>query len=220
MTPSRSHSATSTVMATATQMPADNDDTWSVALGDVDGDGDLDIAIGNYGQQNQLYLNDGTGTFTDATATHMPVVSSLTSSVALGDVDGDGDLDMVLGNGHPSGFPVYLQQNHLYLNDGAGTFSDATATQMPWANSATRSVALGDVDGDGDLDLVFGNSGWWNRLCLNNGTGTFSDATATQMPVDNDDTWSVALGDVDGDGELDIAIGNNNFWSGGKTAST
>jgi predicted nucleotidyltransferase len=192
-------------------LPVDNDQTYSVALGDVDGDGDLDMVCGNEAQ-NRLYVNNGSGTFTDATAASLPVDSDFTFCVALGDVDGDGDLDIVCGN---SFFPGG-QQNRLYLNNGSGTFADATAASLPGDSDGTRSMALGDVDGDGDLDMVCGNfdlpGGQQNRLYLNNGSGTFTDGTAASLPVDGDVTGSVALGDVDGDGDLDIVCGNDYFY--------
>jgi hypothetical protein len=84
----------------------------------------------------------------------MPVANYSDGSLALGDVDEDGDLDIVVGI-----TPYLAQQNRLYLNDGNGTFSDATATRMPTDNENSTAVALGDVDGDGDLDLVVGNNG-------------------------------------------------------------
>lgn len=137
--------------ATASRMPADGDETDSVALGDVDGDGDLDMVLGNITWahgfptpgRNRLYLNDGTGTYVDVT-TRLPLDNDYTHTVELGDVDDDGDLDVVLGN---------AGQNRLYLNDGVGTFTDVTAMQMPVGNHGA-SVLLGDVDGDADLDLV------------------------------------------------------------------
>jgi predicted nucleotidyltransferase len=189
--------------ATTARMPVRSDITSALALGDIDGDGDLDMVVGNFGEQNRLYLNNGSGTFIDATAARLPVDRDLTQSLALGDVDGDGDLDMVVGN--------LRQQNALYLNNGSGTFTDATTARIPIDNDDTYAVALGDVDGDGDLDMVVGNTGYngqQNRLYLNNGSGTFTDATTASMPVARDSTYAVALGDIDGDGDLDLVVGN------------
>ena len=72
-----------------------------------------------------------------------------------------------------------------------------------------RSIALGDVDGDGDLDLVAGNYDQANRLYLNNGTADpWNGVSGVNVTSDAHSTFSVALGDVDGDGDLDLVAGN------------
>ena len=88
---------------------------------------------------------------------------------------------------------------------------DELRQYLPPDRDPTRAVAMGDVDGDGDPDLVFGNTSVWNgnqrvggqnRLYLNDGTGTFTDVTAARMPADRESTsYAVALGDVHGDGD-------------------
>ncbi|MGY8702682.1 MAG: FG-GAP-like repeat-containing protein, partial [Candidatus Poseidoniales archaeon] len=119
-----------------------------------------------------------------------------TVSIAWGDVDGDGDLDLAVGN--------YQQNNEVYLNSGT-----ALATTPSWTSSNslyTSSVAWGDVDGDGDLDLAVGNNGN-NEVYLNSGSAL---ATTPSWTSSNSlSTQSVAWGDVDGDGDLDLAVGNN-----------
>jgi len=184
---------------TGTNLPALVDSTRAVALGDVDGDGDLDAFVGNSGGQNRLYLNGGTGVFVDVTVTNLPALVDSTRAVALGDVDGDGDLDALAG---PS---------HLYLNDGTGTFADLGSTNLPGLFYNPSAIALGDVDGDGDLDALLGQSvalATSSYLFLNNGAGVFTDVTATSLPASVSLTGAVALGDVDGDGDLDAFVGN------------
>ena len=205
-----------------------------IALGDVDSDGDVDLVVANGALtcgwlQNGLYLNDGTGTFADATAARLPLDRDLTTSVVLGDVDGDLDLDIVFGaieGSGTDGCPSQPAQNRLYLNDGRGFFTDATAARLPVAVESARALALGDVDGDGDPDIVCGNtglsSGWppsnpaqQDRIYLNDGTGTFTDGTATRLPIERTVTWNVTLGDVDGDGDLDLLC--DQFDTGGAS---
>jgi len=195
----------------STRLPKDNFVTWDFALGDVDGDGDLDLVLGKQQAQNRLYLNNGKGAFTDVTATQMPVDSSWTMAVSLGDVDGDGDLDLAVGNS-----PTPNQQggtDFLYLNDGKGRFTRAGANLTNYTE-ITADLEFGDLDGDGDLDLVTATTTLTgfpgrDRLYFNNGKGQFTDVSATHFPLMREATFALALADVDGDGDMDVIHAND-----------
>jgi hypothetical protein len=184
------------------------DNTYSVAVGDMDGDGDLDIVTGNYWEQNAVYLNSDSGTFPYTPAFTRPfgTGSDYTRGVAVGDMDGDGDLDIVVGN--------WQQQNRVYLNDG-GDFS--ASRDFGPGSEQTYGIAIGDVDGDGSLDIIVGNhySTQPDVVYLNDGSAGFYTGTVDcALPPanasclgDGGKTESVALADMDGDGDLDVIAG-------------
>ena len=194
------------------RLPANPERTTSIALGDIDADGDLDALLGVYGGQlpsARLYLNDGSGAFTHATG-QLAEPAGWAFSFAFGDLDGDADLDVLVGH-EGCWSSCQRDQNHVYFNDGAGSFTNGTS-RVPQFEGGGSAVASGDVDGDGDRDLVVGSwqSGYYSgqdRLLLNDGTGHFTDGTE-RLPVDTDWTWDLALCDLDGDGDLDLVAAN------------
>jgi hypothetical protein len=134
-----------------------------IGLADLDGDGDLDAFISNFNDPitprdtaNRVWLNDGSGLFTDS---GQALGNEASFKVDIGDVDADGDLDAYVANFN--GMP-----NKLWLNDGDGNFSDSGLAQ---GNGSSRAVGLADFDGNGTLDawiandIDAGNELWLNQ---------------------------------------------------------
>jgi hypothetical protein len=169
------------------------DSTLALALGDVDGDGDVDIVTGNTaGAAERLYLNDGAGGFSESPH---GIGAGHTSALALGDVDGDGDLDLLTAN-----FGTRDDGDRLFVNDGSGRFADSG---QRLGRGTTRALALGDLDGDGDLDLITADASGPSSLWLNDGLGRYT--AAQELPAVR--VGGVVLGDVDRDGDLDAFVG-------------
>jgi hypothetical protein len=184
-------------------------DQGAVAWGDYDNDGDLDLLLTgyspNYGRISRIYRNNGGGSFSDIGA---GLDGMYQGSVAWGDYDNDGDLDILMvGN-----FNCCGRYSRLYRNNGGGSFSDLGSV-IDGADQG--SVAWGDFDNDGDLDILetgYSNSyGRTSRVYRNNGSGSFSDIGAGLTGVD---LSSAAWGDFDNDGDFDILIAGNSNCCG------
>jgi hypothetical protein len=168
----------------------------TVVTGDFNGDGKLDLVIGKSdGSGLSIFLGNGDGTFGPER-----IVSSIyTSPVAVGDLNGDGKLDVVFNKSTTSSGII-----GILLGNGDGTFTAMPDISLPSSPSINAALALGDLNGDGSLDLVVtGNYLTQAYVLLGNGDGTFGSPAgfgSVNQPL------SVGLGDFNGDGKLDIAL--------------
>lgn len=175
--------------------------TTCVAVGDLNGDNKPDVVFGNRREANQVFLNDGKGNFRDLVPEVLATTKGDTTCMALADVDGDHDLDIVFGNDSA--------EMRLLLNDGKGGFAGASM-RLPEIKAAhSRAVVAADVDKDGDLDLIVANFGKPNLLLINDAKGYFAHAKKSRWPADEDYSSCAAVGDMDLDGDLDILFGNH-----------
>jgi hypothetical protein len=173
----------------------------SVAWGDYDNDGDLDILLTGSAAASpyivsEIYRNDGFGLFHDIAA---GLTGVMRSSVAWGDYDNDGHLDILLAGLDSGSVPT----SKVYRNDGDSGFSDIGAALTGVSNC---SVAWGDYDNDGDLDILLAGStgsAFVSKVYRNDGGASFVDIGAGLTGVDRS---SVAWGDYDNDGDLDILL--------------
>jgi hypothetical protein len=173
----------------------------SILTTDLNYDGFEDMYLGISGQ-NRVFYNDQEGHLVDVTSTHLPAVSDTTRNALAFDLDEDDDKEVyVINNG----------TNRLHIGELDYKFADATATALPEQDSSdNRDGSLIDVDQDGLLDLVTGVWGKQNTLYVNVGGAQFQDFTI-DMPKDADYTSAMAVGDLDGNGEVDLFVGNRLF---------
>jgi hypothetical protein len=179
----------------------------TIAVGDVNGDGKPDIVtVGRSSGSGTVFVLAGKGDGTFSAPKAFPTAPS-PYALALGDVNGDGKLDVVTAN---PGFYVITtgaSSVGVLLGDGQGNF--AASVNYP-TGVETQQVALGDLDGDGKVDIVAANTGvddWWSVGVLRGkGDGTF--AAEAEFPSGIGPN-SVALGDLNKDGKLDVVLADS-----------
>ena len=191
------------------------DNVSAVALADLDNDGYLDIAAGigaTAANEVLTFGNDVNAPFDWSFTQHNTGATSTgILGLAVGDIDRDGDADLatVRGNTTTSGeYEVAVWQNDAVHRNAP--FADSGQSL---GNSYSFGVALGDVDGDGDLDAFVANENQANRVWLNDGGvqgGTLGVFTDSGQSLGNGSSQSVALGDLDRDGDLDAFVVNVN----------
>jgi len=191
---------------------------------DVDDDGDLDLYVANdkgtwepddpdgqYLTRNALFLNDGPGCgghcFSEVARDVGADLRIFSMGVTVGDYDNDGDQDLAVTDGAP---PKLLQNiGGSFVEVGLASGLDSIETVEGWG------IEFADFDNDGWLDLYWvdgpGHFSQPNRLALNQGDGTFVDATDVSGGLASGESLGVAVGDYDADGWIDVAVGSKSL---------
>lgn len=194
---------------------------------DVDGDGDLDLYVVSGGNEydfnspvneDQIYINDGAGNFTNESKTRLPKMESSGQRIAVGDYDNDGDLDIYAAGRQTPGYYPFAPRSYLLQNNGKGVFLDVTEQAIGENQTKDNLSIMGpgmvtdvifdDFDGDKDLDIIAVGE-WMPITFLENNQGRFSDVTKKYNPIRDIGWWySIEKGDLNGDGINDYIVGN------------
>ena len=203
---------------TSTYLPLTEEWTNRVEVADINNDGLLDLIFANGGnysepgvlESSRVFINKGANTrFKEITEQVFANNKYISRVIKVRDINKDGFPDIIVGT-------TYQTQSQLYMGSENGQFKNVTNTQLPQIKASIGDLELGDVDDDGDLDMVLSdwgvgsnmnNNGGRTMLWLNDGNGYFTDATNAQMPeVLIQFSWDLEFFDFDNDFDLDMAI--------------
>lgn len=176
----------------------DEDQTIQTKIIDINGDGHMDLITAERNTENKIYLNNGTQEFFKTVLFGRP--KDMTRSIDVGDMNGDGHLDIVSAN--------LRAANKIHYGSIKGTFDEEMSFDSIRASS---SLKIADLDQDGHLDVVFGNYDDRNYVYLGTGNGTYREI-GLREDLKND-TYDIAIGDINGDGLPDIIESNSGDWN-------
>jgi len=187
--------------------------TNGATFADIDNDADLDLYVTALdGPQHYLYVNDGTGQFTEQAVArrvgHDDDSSRNGFGAAFGDYDHDGYLDLATTKWAGGGTMPHLR---LFRNRGdadPGVFDDVTDAAGVRTRLSGFTPRFSDLDRDGRTDLLVAADFFRSRLFWNDGDGTFTNGTDAAMPNPGGSDMGLALGDLNGDGLLDWFVSN------------
>jgi hypothetical protein len=191
---------------------SDDSGNYGSVWTDFDNDGDLDLYIAKCRQGvndptdgrriNVMFVNNGDGTFTEDAAAYNINVGWQSWTSSFGDIDNDGDFDLLLTN--------HDYESQIWENDGTGVYTDITAfTGFNISNMTPIQSGFEDIDNDGFIDIFI--TGSTHRIFHNNGDGTFSEVNASILG--NNDIGTFAFGDLNHDGQVDLYVGYNEIYN-------
>jgi len=191
-----------------------------IKVRDLNSDGIPDIVLATtYESQSQLYMGLGEGRFKNVTSTHLPQILASIGDVEFGDVDDDGDLDMILADWGPgSNMTNSGGRTMLWLNDGAGYFSNVTESQMPeLLIRFSWDLEFIDFDNDFDLDIAVSCKRCpTSRMFVNNGKGFYDEKRLLPAYTNN---YDFEVMDLNKDGFMDMVTINDGDIVDGENSS-